>query len=154
MTTMTHATANLVANRSRAAGFTRTQEQDRQHRYNLQLRGKLSDPRTNVEISRTNVNTTQMYPICPSTGGWPTSNLVTPYYYLEHRGMLEYALRVTKPPAWGNLGTCAQYSLNLRAFGPHRPHDRHDALWCRPCSRPFQHTRLQTGMGTRQAAQV
>ena len=86
---------DLVGARSRTPGFRLTREQDRQHRYSLQLRGKLSDPKMNAQISRTNQNSTQKSYICPSAGGWPTSCPVTPYYSLEHGGMLEYALRVT-----------------------------------------------------------
>ena len=56
MTTMTHYSANLDRARSGTPGFTRTREQDRQHRYSFQLRGKLSDPKMNVWILRTNAN--------------------------------------------------------------------------------------------------
>ena len=44
---------------------------------------------------------------------------MTPYYSLEHGGMLEYALRVNETQARGNLGICAQYSLNVETYLAH-----------------------------------
>ena len=51
-----------------------------------------------VGIYRINANSIPKAYICPSTGGWATGCPVTPYYSLEHKRMLEHALRVIRIP--------------------------------------------------------
>ena len=73
---------------------------------------------------------------------------MTPYYSLEHGGMLEYALRVTLifmslPNPQGNLNICVQFSMNLKAFWPHKRDVKNDECLTFWPQRPHEHKMLE-----------
>ena len=69
-----------------------------------------------------------MYPICPSTGGRPTSRPVTPYYSIEHPeywNMLYESISLEYcAPAQEIVQFCAQFGVTASIFEAILPHSQ------------------------------